>query len=178
MKKHLILFAAAVVSLQLSAQEPIYIVNGIPQTEIKSIPPEDIVRAEMLPADEQTIARYGQQANYGVMLITLRYDEPARFPAANTFNDYIASQVEWDEEEPPARVVLRYDITVEGRAVVTKELETTDNRLKRRVLQAVEEAPLWLPATKEGVAVASEGVLNIQLPAGKPMPAPVELILR
>ena len=83
------------------------------------------------------------------MLITLRYDRPAAFPADSTFGSYIARQVRWDESEPTARVVLRYKITPEGEIVVQQELESTDNRLKRRVLKAVAEAPRWRPAQKK-----------------------------
>ena len=46
------------------------------------------------------------------------------------------------------------------------------------VLKALEEAPLWEPATKNGTPVASEGVLRIQLPEGKPLPRLPELIWR
>ena len=74
--------------------------------------------------------------------------------------------------------MLRYTVTPEGRAVVAQELESTDSRLKRRVLKAVEEAPLWRPARKEGRPVASEGVLRIQLPEGKPLPRGAELVWR
>ena len=126
-----------------------YIVNGKETTEIRSIPPEDIENVEMLPADEETIARYGQRAVHGVMLITLRYDQPATFPADSTFGHYIASRVRWDASEPAARVVLRYKVTPEGDTVVHQELESTDKRLKRRVLKAVAEAPRWTPGPKE-----------------------------
>ncbi len=88
------------------------------------------------------------------------------------------SQVRWDADEPAARVILRYTVTPEGRAVVAAELESTDKRLKRRVLKAVEEAPDWHPAMKAGVPVVSEGVLRIQLPEGKLMPLRMELVLR
>lgn len=171
----LVLFAAV---LQTAAQAPLYIVNGEPREQIDSIPPDDIEHVEMLPADEQTIAQYGQQASHGVMLITLRYDQPARFDAAESFSSYIAGQVKWGDDEPAARIVLRYTITPEGRAEVSKELESTDSRLKRRVLKALSEAPAWTPAVKNGTAVASEGVLHIQLPVGKQMPRPVELVWR
>ncbi len=161
-------------------QQPLYIVNGQPTAEgIDRIPPEDIERVETLPADEETIARYGLQASNGVVLVTLRYDEPARFEVDGmTFGEYIARQVKWKADEPAARVVLRYTVTPEGRTVVAAELESTDNRLKRRVLKAVEEAPDWHPAMKEGLPVASEGVLRIQLPEGKPMPRRMELVFR
>lgn len=65
---------------EVSAQRPLCIVNGAPTEEdIALIPPEDIERVETLPADEETIARYGAEASNGVILVTLRYDEPARF---------------------------------------------------------------------------------------------------
>ena len=147
---------------ELPDREPLYIVNGEERTEIQSIPPDDIERVEMLPADEETVARYGQRASNGVMLVSLRYDTPARFA----------------ETDPTARVVLRYTITETGRAEVDQELESTDNRLKRRVLKALAEAPAWTPATKNGSPIASQGILRIQLPKGRRMPRQVELIIR
>lgn len=158
-------------------QHPLYIVNGEPVEEIAQIPPADIERIETLPADEESIARYGAAAAYGVILVTLRYDAPARFAADGmSFGEYIARHVKWDADEPAARVILRYRVTPEGRTEVTGELESTDKRLKRRVLKAVELAPKWQPATKDGLPVASEGVLRIQLPEGKPMPRPPQLV--
>lgn len=180
MKRSVILLLAllAATVFPAAAQQPLYIVNGVETDEIASIPPEDIEQVEMLPADEQTIARYGEKASNGVLLVSLRYDEPAAFSADTTFTDYIASRVKWGDDEPAARVVLRYTVTPEGDTVVDEELESTDNRLKRRVLKALAEAPRWRPARKDGRPVASEGVLHIQLPAGKPMPRQVELVWR
>lgn len=182
MKRYVLLLSvlcfAAAVRAAAPKPVPMYIVNGKEMTEIRSIPPEDIENVEMLPADEETIARYGQRAAHGVMLITLRYDQPAAFPADSTFGSYIASRVRWDASEPAARVVLRYKITPEGDTVVHQELESTDNRLKRRVLKAVADAPRWKPAQKNGQPIESEGVLRIQLPEGKRMPRPVELVFR
>ncbi len=120
----------------------------------------------------------GKKPPTGVILISLRYDKPAIFEAGTTFDEYIAGQVKWDDDEPAARIILRYTVTPEGKAVLAQELESTDNRLKRRVLKALSEAPHWHPAQKNGVAVASEGVLHIQLPKGKRMPRPVELVWR
>ena len=161
-----ILFLAAAVRAATPRPQPLYIVNGKETTEIRSIPPEDIENVEMLPADEETIARYGQRAAHGVMLITLRYDRPASFPADSAFGSYIARQV------------LRYKITPDGETVVQQELESTDSRLKRRVLKAVAEAPRWHPAQKNGAPVESEGVLSIQLPEGRRMPRQAELVIR
>ena len=179
MKRYiLILFALFAATLSAVAQRPLYIVNGVETEEIESIPPDDIENIESLPADEETIARYGEKAANGVILISLRYDKPAIFEAGTTFDEYIAGQVKWDDDEPAARIILRYTVTPEGKAVLAQELESTDNRLKRRVLKALSEAPHWHPAQKNGVAVASEGVLHIQLPKGKRMPRPVELVWR
>ena len=164
MKRYILLLSALfAATLSAVAQRPLYIVNGVETEEIESIPPDDIENIESLPADEETIARY---------------DKPAVFEAGTTFDEYIAGQVKWDDDEPAARIILRYTVTPEGKAVLAQELESTDNRLKRRVLKALSEAPHWHPAQKNGVAVASEGVLHIQLPKGKRMPRPVELVWR
>lgn len=165
-------------ALPAVAQQPLYIVNGQPTEEIASIPPEDIEFTEMLPADEETIARYGEKAAHGVILVTLRYDTPARFGEGESFEEYIRARVSWADDEPAARVILRYRISPEGELVLDDTLESTDSRLKRRVLKAVAAAPRWQPATKAGRPVESEGVLRIQLPEGKPMPRPVELVWR
>ena len=179
MKRYFLFISALLAAtLPVAAQQPLYIVKGVETEQIASIPPDDIENVEMLPADEETIARYGQRAAHGVMLITLRYDRPASFPADSAFGSYIARQVRWDESEPTARVVLRYKITPDGETVVQQELESTDNRLKRRVLKAVAEAPRWHPAQKNGAPVESEGVLSIQLPEGRRMPRQAELVIR
>lgn len=141
--KRLLLILLLTSALTAAAQEPLYLVNGKEVDEISSIPPDDMESVEMLPADEETIARYGEKAYNGVMVVT-----------------------------------LRYTVTPEGRTVAGDELESTDSRLRRRVLKALEEAPLWEPATKNGTPVASEGVLRIQLPEGKPLPRLPELIWR
>jgi len=167
----LFLFAALCAGAPLAAQKPLYIVNGTPRDEIASIPPDDIERVDELPADEETIAQYGPKAANGVILVTLRYDSPARFGADSlSFGSYIARRVVWPDDEPAARVVLRYKVTAEGDTLVTEVAESTDGRLKRRVLKAVAEAPKWQPARKNGRAVESDGVLSIRLPAGKALP--------
>ena len=179
MKRYILLLSALfAATLSAVAQRPLYIVNGVETEEIESIPPDDIENVEMLPADEETIARYGDKAANGVMLVTLRYDQSAVFPADSTFSGYIARQVKWGDDEPAARIVLRYTVTPEGDTVVAQELESTDSRLKRRVLKAVAEAPRWTPARKNGTPVESEGILHIQLPEGKLMPRQVELVWR
>lgn len=75
-------------------------------------------------------------------------------------------------------MVLRYTVDEQGAAAISEELEATDKRLLRRVRKAFETAPAWAPATKEGVPVRSEGVLRLQLPAGRPMPRERYVVIR
>uniref|UniRef100_UPI004055BB24 energy transducer TonB n=1 Tax=Alistipes sp. TaxID=1872444 RepID=UPI004055BB24 len=164
----------------LWAQRPLYVVNGEPREEMQSIPPEMIERIESLPADEQTIARYGEAASNGVILITLIYDQAPQFVGGegSPFEEWIAAKVAWGEEEPTARVVVRYDISTEGVITMGEVLDATDKRLLRRVRKAIEQAPRWQPATKDGKAVAYHGVLHLQLPTGRPMPHERYIIIR
>ena len=91
-----ILFASAMMSLTVSsAQSPLYIVGGKAIESIDHIPQSDIESIETLPADEETIARYGERASNGVIVVHLRYDTPARFEAegCDSFADYIAGVI-------------------------------------------------------------------------------------
>ncbi|MCM1150915.1 MAG: TonB-dependent receptor [Alistipes senegalensis] len=172
MKKALLLPVTLIAALPLRAQAPLYLVNGEERSpeEAAALETTEVERLEVLPADEETIARYGERASGGVFLITLRYDTPAIFTDTLSFGDYIARRVKWGNDEPAARVVLRYRVGAEGRAEVVEVLEATDGRLKRRVLKAVAEAPAWRPALKEGHPVETLHVLRVRLPEGRPIP--------
>ena len=162
-----------------AAQEPLYIVNGEPVESVAHIPAADIESITELDADEQTVARYGERANGGVIVVTLRYDRPARFTGGSgSFNDYIAARVAWPDHYPAARVVMRYTIAADGALMPGEVLECTDARLRKKVEAAVKHSPAWEPATKKGMGVESEYVLSVQLPKGKPMPVePYTVIL-
>ena len=167
---------------QLSAQErrPVYIVNGerYEGDAFREIPPAEIERMEQLPADEQTIERYGSDASNGVILITLKYDSKAVFTADSlSFDRYVARRIKWDATDPVARVVYRFKVQCDGSVVLTDLLESTDGRLRRKVVKAVEEAPRWSPATKDGRPVETEHVLRVQLPEGRAMPPERAVIL-
>ncbi|MDE7123471.1 MAG: Plug domain-containing protein [Alistipes sp.] len=179
MKRPIALLLALAAALGAAAQRPLYIVNGVERDDIASIPPADIERVEELPADDETVARYGQRASHGVVVVTLRYDTPARFgDGSETFDECIARSIRWDADETAARVVVRYVVGPDGAVTAGEVLQSTDNRLRRRVLKALAEAPRWQPATKDGEAIASEGVLRIQLPEGKRLPRHAELVWR
>ena len=155
---------------------PIYIVNGVRTTEeqVRLIDPDDIVGNTLLPADEESVAKYGQEASNGVLLITLRYDTPARFeldgkPAQ--FGDYIAQQVKWEyPANPVARVVLRLKIAPDGTVTMGDVLEATDKRLLKRISKALAESPRWTPALKDGKGLESEYTLRLTLPRGMKLP--------
>ena len=173
MKRYILLLSALfAATLSAVAQRPLYIVNGVETEEIESIPPDDIENIESLPADEETIARYGEKAANGVILISLRYDKPAIFEAGTTFDEYIAGQVKWDDDEPAARIILRYTVTPEGKAVLAQELESTDNRLKRRVLKALSEAPHCTRRRKTASPSQAKGCCTSSSPRASGCPVP------
>ncbi|MDE5709505.1 MAG: TonB-dependent receptor [Alistipes sp.] len=178
MKRSLLLLAALLAGLSLQAQRPLYIVNGVPCDEVTSIAPDDIETVDELPADEETIARYGERAAGGVIRITLRYDVPATFSDTLSFADYVTREVKWAADEPAARVSLRYRVLADGSVEIRELLESTDNRLKRRILKAMAGAPRWEPAYKNGAPVETEHVLTLRLPEGKRMPREPYLRMR
>ncbi len=165
-----------------SAQEPLYWVNGRACTaeEFHLIDPELIERVESLPADEESIARFGPEAGNGVILVELKMDTPARFqhPEYTTFEEYLVAAVSWRENDPTARISIRFRISEEGIVSDPEVLEATDKRLLRRVLKALEVSPRWTPAQKRGCAVSSLSVVNITLPMGHEMPRERYIILR
>ncbi len=168
--------------LPATAQEPLYIVNGreISSDEFRKIDPEIIESIEPLDASDENISLYGNRASGGIMLITLKFDTPARFvrPDHKTFEEYVIDQVDWEESEPAARVSIRYTITTDGKIEDIEPLEVSDKRLLRRVVKAMENSPAWQPALKMGQRVAMRRVIRLQLPLGKELhPEPYIIIL-
>lgn len=175
---------AGVLFLSLSAPDaaaqsrkrmPLYIVNGERMTEeqVKDIHPKDIEDNHLLPADEQTIERYGHEAANGVVVITLRYDTPARFEVdgqVTNYSNYIADRVKWDETDPVARIIISFKVKADGSVADNDVLEATDKRLLRRIEKAMAEAPRWQPALKDGKGVETTHLLKVTLPKGRTMP--------
>ena len=162
---------------------PIYIVNGerMTEEEVRAIDPEDIVSNELLPADEATIEKYGQDAANGVILITLRYDTEARFEVdgeETSFSAYIARQIKWSEMDPIAQVVMKLEVGPDGVAREKEVLESSDKRLLRRIRAALSEAPRWVAASKDGEGITTQHILRITLPIGSKMPHKWAVIIR
>ena len=178
-----LLFVPLFSSAQTPSAAPLVIVNGriTDLPDLKGIEPQEIEKIDIERADEANIAKYGERANNGIILVTLKYDEAPHFTVdGTTFDDYVAARVKWSDNDPAARVAIRYTIGEEGRITLGEVLEATDKRLLRRVREVAAEAvetALWQPARKNGTPVATEKVLKIQLPHGKPMPAEPYIVI-
>ena len=165
-------------SVSAWAQTPLYIVNGVAMESVQHIPEENIEHIDHLPANEESVAKYGARANNGVIIVTLRYDCEARFMGDKPLDDYVAERVKWPENYSVARYVVRYTITSEGEFRLGDELQSTDHQLRKRVRKVLQTLPAWQPATKQGKAVDSDYVLHIQLPKGKAMPREPYVVIR
>ena len=168
----LTLLATNVAAQEFVTRLPIYIVNGqrMSEEQVRKIDPSDIVDNKLLPADEESVALYGQDASNGVVVITLRYDTEAEFIVdgqKQSYSNYIAEQVKWEEPNPAARVIISFTVNPDGTVSERNVLEATDRRLLKRIRKAMAEAPRWRPALKDGQGVTTQHVLRITLPKGR-----------
>ena len=145
---------------------------------VRHIPEEDIEHIDHLPANEESVAKYGERANNGVIIVTLRYDCEAEFSGNKPLADYVAERVKWNEHWGVARFVARYTIGADGSFRLGAILQSTDHQFRKRVLKALQGLPKWKPATKQGKAVESDYVLVVQLPKGKEMPKEPYIVIR
>lgn len=171
----LLLLSTSDATAQSRKRLPLYIVNGerMSEEQVKGIHPKDIEDNHLLPADEQTIERYGHEAANGVVVITLRYDTPARFEIngqTTNYSNYIADRVKWDDTDPVARIIISFKVKPDGTVSDNDVLEATDKRLMRRIEKAMAEAPRWRPALKDGKGVETTHLLKVTLPKGRTMP--------
>lgn len=160
----LLLFVSATASAQL------YIVNGEEYSaeQMRRIDPVRVESSEQVAINDSIMALYGERAADGVIVVKLKHDTEPQFSVDSlSFREWVEREVAWGNDEPAARVVYRYVVGTDGRAQLTELIESTDNRLRQRVVRAVKRAPLWAPAEREGRAVEVEQVLIIELPKGK-----------
>lgn len=164
----------------LWAQQPLYVVNGRVVETIEGIPQSDIESIETLPADEETIAKWGLGASEGVIVVRLIYDTPATFAAegVNNFTAYLAKQIKWKESMPAERASLRLLIAEDGTATIVEVLDTTSRQFLKRVTKTIASAPRWQPAMRDGKAIESLQLVNIQLPIGKELPRDPYVVIR
>ena len=130
MKKIFILHFAFYIlhSVSVWAQKPLYIVNGVEMESVKHIPEENIEHIDHLAANEENVAKYGERANNGVIIVTLRYDKEAQFTGGKPLADYVGERVKWPENYGVARFVARYTIKADGSFQLGSILESTDRK--------------------------------------------------
>ena len=157
---------------------PLYIVNGVEMESVQHIPEKNIEHIDHLPANEESVAKYGERANNGVIIVTLRYDKEAKFTGGKSLVDYVGERVKWPENYGVARFVARYTIGADGTFRLGTILQSTDHQFRKRVLKVLQSLPKWQPATKQGKAVDSEYIFAIQLPKGKQMPKEPYIVIR
>lgn len=164
----------------LWAQQPLYVVNGNIVESIEHIPQEDIESIDVLPADEETITEWGLAASEGVIIVRLKYDSPATFNAEgySNFTAYLAGCIKWNSNMPAERTSLRLCITEDGAIEIVEVLDTTSRQFLKRVTKAIESAPRWQPAMRDGKTTESLQLVNIQLPLGKELPKDPYVIIR
>ena len=165
-------------SVSAWAQKPLYIVNGVEMESVRHIPEANIEHIDQLEANETTVAKYGERANNGVIVITLRYDREAEFTGGKPLSDYVGERVKWPENYGVARFVARYTVLSDGSFRLGTVLESTDHQFRKRVMKVLQTLPKWQPATKQGKAVESDYVLAVQLPKGKEMPREPYIVIR
>lgn len=171
---------AMLCTIEAYAYKPLYVVNGTVVESIEHIPHENIERIDNLPANEETIAEWGIEASEGVILVTLRYDTEARFSHLDftNFTDYLASTVSWDETMPAERVSLRITVDDKGKATISEVIDSSSKQFLKRVTKAINNAPLWSAAERNGTTIESQHLVNLQLPKGKHMPREMGVIIR
>ncbi|MFR9661298.1 MAG: TonB-dependent receptor [Rikenellaceae bacterium] len=166
------IFALIIIaSAEIASAEPLYFVGGERVSEIRSIEQSNILSLRHLEPSEAVIAEYGLEAAEGVVLIELHQDSEPIFSAEQSFRDYIESTIAWRESDPAARVVAKLIIAEDGSASISEIMESTDSRLRRRVIKAIEESPKWQPATKGDKPIESQTTVCVELPKGKKIAA-------
>ena len=180
MLRCVITILAILCTMEAYAYKPLYVVGGEVMDSIEHIPHEDIESIDNLPANEETIAKWGMGASEGVILVTLRYDKRATFSheGFDNFTEYLASTVNWNDTMTAERISLRIMVDSSGRATINEVISSTSKQFLKRVTRAIESAPLWSPAERNGVTIESLHLVNLQLPKGKSIPKEIGIIIR
>ena len=79
---------------------------------------------------------------------------------------------------PAERVSLRIEVDSNGKATISEVIASTSKQFLKRVTKAINAAPLWSPAERNGIPVESLHLVNIQLPKGKQIPREIGVIIR
>ncbi len=168
----LILCSLIAVDRSMAMGEPLFIVNGNEMSgeEFSQLPP-NIIKSINTVDGEVAFERYGLKGSEGVVEVALHYDTPAVFAPNKTFKEYLIENIKWLDDDPTARVVIKYRLKADCTTELIEVMESTDPRLKKRVLKAFNAAPRWeSPTMNMGKAVDISGAVKIQLPQGREIP--------
>ncbi len=160
--------------------EPLYIVNGAQRSteEFQSIA-TGVIKDMVVLQGEEAVEKYGLKGSDGVVEVTLYYDTVPLFADNQSFEEYLREHVKWQDNESVARVIVKYRVLKSGDIEVVEVMESTDSRLRKRTLKALEESPKWRsPAMNMGEAVEYTDIVKLQLPQGRQMPRERVLIMR
>ena len=117
-----------------TASAQLYIVNGEEYTaeQMRRIDPERVEHSEQVAVNDSIMARYGERAADGVIVVTLKHDTEPQFSVDSlSFREWVEREVAWGDDEPAARVVYRYVVGTDGRAQPTELLRQLDDSLEK-----------------------------------------------
>ncbi len=170
MKQLLLILLTLIAAESYAAMgDPLYIVNGevVEKSKFETLPPDVIKSIDVLNG-EGAVEKYGLRGSEGVIEVTLILDTPPVFADNQTFREYIIKNTKWDNSEDFARVVLKFRLKADCTIELTEVIESTNNRFRKRVLEAFHNAPKWhSPAMNMGKAIDMDMSLRIALPANK-----------
>jgi hypothetical protein len=175
--KRILLVFAAVIAFCATASAQLYIVNGEEYSaeQMRRIDPERVEHSEQVAVNDSIMARYGERAADGVIVVTLKHDTEPQFSVDSlSFREWVEREVAWGDDEPAARVVYRYvlDELVERLPDAFTELSEVMRRVVPVVLLLLVRAVPVVPLLR--VAVPTPEVLPRRVEADVPVRAVVE----
>ena len=75
-------------------------------------------------------------------------------------------------------VGMKLEVGPDGVVSEKELLESSDRRLLKRIRSAIEQAPRWVAAQKDGEGITTQHILRITLPIGSKMPPKWAVIIR
>ncbi len=149
-------------------EDPLFIVNGkeVSKSVFENLSPEILDNITVLK-DVESTKQYGTRGDNGVIVVTLKCDTPPIFSTDKTFKQYLHENIKWSDKEYLAKAYIKFTLKADGSTELI-EIDSDNNRFKRRVLKTFESAPKWLsPAMNMGKGVEVEYMEYINLPKNK-----------
>lgn len=166
--------------------QPLYFIDGkeVAQTALAALDPDEIEQVEMLKG-EPAIKAKGARAEHGVMLITTKKvkDDPDEMPlfpgceetdlqarrdcAQKKLMEFIVSNLKYPQSAQEAKlegyVVASFVVNADGSIGKTEIItKTFCKACEEEVQRVINLMPRWVPAQKDGKAVAAKVNLPIK----------------